>query len=273
MSERQDYPAGAPCWVDTLQGDAEAARRFYGKLFGWRFVGPGPVAGDPSGAYYVARVRDRDVAGILPRPPDAPPISAWNTYIAVDSVDDLAKRVTGAGGSVLVPPFDASPAGRSTVLADPSGAVFGGWEPASRKGAQLVNEPSAWAMSSLLTRDPDGANRFYRDVFGWQSESFGRGDMAVGLWRLPGYVGGEPKQPVPRDVVAVLIPMDEKFPPDMQAYWHVDFWVDDADGTAANAAALGGKVIVQPHDTPGFRSATIADPEGAVFSISKLKAA
>ena len=36
MSERTDYPSGAPCWVDTLQPDPLAAAEFYGRLFGWR---------------------------------------------------------------------------------------------------------------------------------------------------------------------------------------------------------------------------------------------
>ena len=42
--------------------------------------------------------------------------------------------------------------------------------------------------------------------------------------------------------------------------------------TAARAPRLGGKVVVPPHDTPGFRSAVLADPRGAVFSVSQLTA-
>ena len=44
--------------------------------------------------------------------------------------------------------------------------------------------------------------------------------------------------------------------------------VDDDGGTAERAAALGGTVVMAPTDTPGFRSAVIADPQGAVISIS-----
>src|SRR4029077_18160136 len=98
-------------------------------------------------------------------------------------------------------PFDAAPAGRLVVLADPSGAVLCAWEAGTREGAQTVNEPSAWAMSTLHTTDPEGSIAFYKAVFGWQPELFG----PVTLWRLPGYVGGEPKQPVPRDVVGVMV--------------------------------------------------------------------
>jgi hypothetical protein len=96
----------------------------------------------------------------------------------------------------------------------------------------------------------------------------------ITLWRLPGYVGGEPQQPVPRDVVAIMspIPGDGSATP-VRPHWSVDFWVDGADATAEHAARLGGKVIVPPHDTAGFRSAVLADPQGAVFSVSELTAA
>ena len=35
MSRRDDYPAGVPCFVDTLTTDVEAAKGFYGGIFGW----------------------------------------------------------------------------------------------------------------------------------------------------------------------------------------------------------------------------------------------
>jgi len=64
MSEREEYPAGVPCWVETLQPDPRAARDFDGPLFGWEFAGPGFMPGDLPGEYFVARVEGRDVAGI-----------------------------------------------------------------------------------------------------------------------------------------------------------------------------------------------------------------
>lgn len=42
--------------------------------------------------------------------------------------------------------------------------------------------------------------------------------------------------------------------------------------TVEQAASLGGQVIAPAMDTPGFRSAVLADPQGAVFSISQLTA-
>ena len=69
MSERSEYPAGVPCWVDVLEPDPGAAMRFYSELLGWEFAGPGP------GDYYEARLRGRDVAGVGAQPPGVP--TAW----------------------------------------------------------------------------------------------------------------------------------------------------------------------------------------------------
>src|SRR3954447_25999363 len=100
MSEREHYPHGVPCWVETLQPDPQAALDFYGPLFGWEFAGPGPMPGDPPGEYFVARVRGRDVAGIGSLPAGGGAAgAAWSTSIRVDSADDAAARATDAGGS------------------------------------------------------------------------------------------------------------------------------------------------------------------------------
>jgi predicted enzyme related to lactoylglutathione lyase len=236
-----------PCWVDNLVADVDQALRFYGELLGWEFDGPGP------GNYYVAKLRGRDVAGVGEAPAGVPP--GWNTYVSVGSADEATRGV----GRVLVEPFDALPAGRLAAVQDPAGAVIGLWEPADRQGCQLVNEASAYAMSALHTPEPEAAAGFYRELFGWETDSFAPG---VSLFRLPGYLGGEPSQPVPRDVVAVMAKDDGP------ARWSVDFWVTDADALAARVPELGGNVVVAPFDSIPKRQAVVADPFGAVFSVS-----
>jgi predicted enzyme related to lactoylglutathione lyase len=86
-------------------------------------------------------------------------------------------------------------------------------------------------------------------------------------------VGGEPGQPVSRDVVGVMAPTSgDRFPADAAARWSVNIWVDDADAIADRAVRLGGNAVVPPYDAPGIREAVLADPQGAVFSVSKLTA-
>jgi len=38
MTQARTYPAGVTSWVDIEQQDLEAAKRFYGGLFGWTFT-------------------------------------------------------------------------------------------------------------------------------------------------------------------------------------------------------------------------------------------
>jgi predicted enzyme related to lactoylglutathione lyase len=268
MSERDGYQPGVPFWVDTWQPDPEAAARFYTGLFGWEAEDTMPA--DSPGSHFMCRLRGRDVAAIGSRPPGgaAPPVPAWGFYVQVESADDTAAKVTGAGGSVVLEPFESLDGGRMAIVADPAGGTFGVWQPGEHAGAQLVNEPGAWSMSQLSTRDPEGAKAFYGAVFGWTTDAFDMGEIEITLWRLPGYEGGEPSQPVPPDVVGVMVPMspDQNGP----AQWGINFWVDDADAAAAKAAELGGKVVVPPFDTPVSRDTVLADPQGAVFSVSKV---
>jgi predicted enzyme related to lactoylglutathione lyase len=58
--------------------------------------------------------------------------------------------------------------------------------------------------------------------------------------------------------------------PDVRPHWSVDFWVSDTDSVSARAWELGGTVVTPPADNAGFRSSVIADPHGAVFSVSQL---
>jgi uncharacterized protein len=268
MSQRNSYPPGAPCWVDTPQPDPRAAMRFYEGLFGWEFSGPGPMPDDPAGQYYVARLRGRDVAGVGSVPKlGAPPVTAWSTHVAVASAAKSATDARAAGGAVIFPPFDALPAGRMAVLADPSGAVSCAWEPADRQGARLVNEPRAWAMSTLITSEIEACAAFYGKLFGWGMDPFEAGGPDVSLCRLSGYVGGELRQPVPRDVVAVMAPLTSTGP----SRWNVDFWIEDADAAASAAQKLGGSIVVPPFEVTGFRTAVLQDPQGAIFSISQRR--
>jgi predicted enzyme related to lactoylglutathione lyase len=259
MSERDGYSPGVPCWIDTWQADADAAVAFYTELFGWEAENTMPP--DVPGEHFMCSLRGRDVAAIASRPQAAPPATAWGTYIWVESAEDTAAKAVDAGGEVLMEPFDSLDGGRIALVADPAGAAIGAWQPGTHKGAQLINEPGAWSISQLSTPDPEGAEAFYGVVFGWTTEPFGD---EFTMWRLPGYVGGEPEQPVPRDVVAAMSAAEG------QASWSVDFWTGDADAAAETARRLGGTVLAGPFDTPVGRTAVLSDPAGAVFSVSKV---
>jgi uncharacterized protein len=270
LSERDRYQAGVPCWVASVHPDPEQAVAFYTEVFGWE--AEETMGTNSPGRYYLCRLRGRDVAAVgSQRGGGASLLPAWDTYIRVESADDTVTMATDAGGGVIMEPFDLLGAARMAVLADPAGAVFGVWQPGEHRGAQLVNEPGAWSMSQLNTHDPEGSRAFYGAVFGWESDTFDLGEGEITLWRLPGYVGGEPEQPVSREVVGAMVPTSgDRSPEDVPARWSVDFWVADVDATADKAAQLGGEVVGSPFDTSVGRTAVLADSQGAVFSVSKV---
>src|SRR5918992_4134879 len=185
MLERDGYPPGVPCWVDSAQPDPDAAVRFYSGLFGWEFEERMPE-GSP-GQYLIGQLRGRDVAGVGSQPEGMPPAPAWNMYVSVDSAEETAAKVKDAGGAVLVEPFDVGSAGRMAVLADPEGASFCVWEPKDWIGAQLVNEHATWNFNELNTRDPGAAQTFYRAVFGWEATTLVTGDGGLTRFPRPGY--------------------------------------------------------------------------------------
>src|SRR5208282_6903023 len=88
----------------------------------------------------------------------APPM--WNTYLAVDSVDDAVARVEAAGGKVAMAPFDVMDAGRMAFVLDPAGAAVALWQANHHIGATLVNEPGTVTWNELITDDP-GVVTFY----------------------------------------------------------------------------------------------------------------
>jgi hypothetical protein len=202
------------------------------------------------------RLDGRDVGGLGPG--EHP---AWTTYMTVADVDATAAAVEAGGGSVVVPPMTVMTAGRMVVLADPEGAPFATWQPQDHKGAQAIHEPNAFTWAELACRDVDGAKAFYGAVFGWEGEThpFGPDDSSSYTeLQLP---GGEAP-------FAGMVQMNEMWPAEVPAHWMVYFSVDDTDASAAQVAALGGTVSVEPFDLPQVgRIAVLNDPQGAVFSV------
>ena len=176
MSERTSYAPGTPCWVDLATPDLEAAVEFYGPLFGWEM--PELPKLEQMGGYRRAKKGGKDVAGMMPLMQEGQP-PAWSTYVSVADADATAAAVKENGGSVISEPMDVMELGRMAIFADPTGAVFGIWQPGTFAGAELVNEPGALAWNELNTRDPSAAKAFYGAVFGWGSRDNDMGEMGT----------------------------------------------------------------------------------------------
>jgi uncharacterized protein len=259
MPVRSSYAQGTPNWVDLQTTDQPAAKTFYTALFGWGYDDQPMSEASDAPVYAMAKLGDEYVAAIAPQSPDlaaagAPP--TWNTYIAVDSVDDTAAKVDAAGGEVMMQPFDVTDAGRMAYVLDTSGAPVALWQANEHIGATLVNEPGTLTWNELVTTNPAAA-KFYEDVLGLTTSAM---DMGSGVYTLF-EAGG-------RQVGGSTPPPAEGVP----NHWHVYFAVADTDAAAARVADLGGSVVIEPFDTPAGRIALVTDPQGGAFSVIQLAA-
>jgi predicted enzyme related to lactoylglutathione lyase len=120
--------AGGLCWTELYTTDAEQAKTFYSKVFGWDTEGM-PLPGD-SGTYTVVSRsgggQEGSHGGIMQLGADMLPGGAgyWQPYFAVADCDAVAAKAASNGGSTVMPPTDMSGVGRIALLKDPEGAFF-----------------------------------------------------------------------------------------------------------------------------------------------------
>jgi predicted enzyme related to lactoylglutathione lyase len=249
-----DYAPGTPSWVDLGSPDVDASISFYGSLFGWTASEPGPPE---AGGYRFFLQDGKMVAGIGPLMMEGQP-PAWLNYVTVADADETAGEARDAGGTVFVEPMDVMDVGRFSVLADPTGAALGLWQPRRHTGAELVNEPVSLTWNELETRDPKAAKPFYGALFGWEAETTEMGGGEYTTWRLDGQpVGG-------------MADITGRVPDQVPAHWLAYFAVADTDATVARAQELGGDVNVPPMDIPAGRFAVLGDTHGAVFGVIRM---
>ena len=249
-----EYPPGTPSWVELSSPDPDASAAFYRDVLGWSPTEPG---GAETGGYRMFQCDSQRVAGLMGHMQEGQP-TAWTTYISVADADETAQKVKGAGGNVIVSPMDVMDLGRMAVFADPTGAVFGVWQPGTFAGADLVNEPVSLVWNEVHTREPDADKTFYGSVFGWDAgkPSFEGAPDTYTVWQLDG-----------KNVGGMMEMVEGMFPPDAPPHWSVCFAVDDADVTVAKARDHGGTVVAEPVDMPIGRFAAIIDPQGAWFTV------
>lgn len=226
------FAPSTPCWVELTTADPGRAADFYAGLFGWQVAGDRFLLGD------------RAVAGLGRSRPERP--EGWLTYLAAADLEGTAERIATAGGRQLTG-FEERPGGRSTIVVDAAGAVFGLWQAAGFAGTQLRGEPGTMAWSDLLTDDVATATAFYGSVWGWTlTHEFGSGE-----WLTEAH-----------DSVAGLITGR------YGARWQPSFQVADCTDVIDRCARLGGRVLAGPVEMGLGSYVEMIDPFGAPFAIT-----
>lgn len=111
----------------------------------------------------------------------------------------------------------------------------------------------------LITTDAAKAETFYRDVVGWGAQDSGQKTMTYTLLTAKD-----------RPVAGLMTMPKEACDAGARPGWMGYVGVDDVDAMARKVVELGGKIHYGPENIPDVgRFATVADPQGAVFSLFK----
>jgi len=177
---------------------------------------------------------------------DAPMSEIGETVVTVDFVD-----VDGATEVRLC--HEGFPS------AEPRDKHSHGWNGCLDKLEKMFAEACAavgeFSWNELVTQDVAGATAFYTKLFGWRTEKFGASapGMDYTIFRSGDtQAAGMMKSPMPN----------------MPSSWLAYVTVANCDASVKQAAALGGKVCVEPMDIPTVgRIAVLQDPQGASFGV------
>lgn len=224
------------CWhsINTTGGNSVD---FYTSVLDWSIdeSGDQPIISSPGG-----------MLGHM-QPTDGPP--AWCSFLAVDDIDASTAKSVAAGGMVIVPPTKL-PAGAFSVVASPSGAVFGLYEGVEEDDAPKPGPGTIhWVElhSKALSAD-----------LAWLEESFGISSRAQQMAMGPYQVltaDGEPRGGAMEAI-------------DTPSMWLAWVQVTDVEATVGKVNASGGSVLRDVFGDPEVgKMAVVADPTGAVFGV------
>jgi hypothetical protein len=118
--------------------------------------------------------------------------------------------------------------------------------------------PGAFCWVELGSTDAEAAKKFYSQLFGWGINDVPAGpDCVYTLLQLNG-----------KDVAALYQLNEQQRSQGIPPHWLLYVSVASADESVKTAAALGGKVLLEPFDVFDVgRMALVEDPTGATFAL------
>ena len=238
-------------WHELLTTDTAAAASFYPKVVPWR-TQPSNMPG-----YTIWMAGGVQVGGLMALPAEAggtPP--HWLIYVGTPNVDATCAQAQGLGARVVKAPSDIPNVGRFAVLADPQGATFAVFTPAS---ATAPSAPShgGFSLHELATTDVAAALRFYGTLFGW-TKGPGHDMGAMGIYQVFGHGSDQ--------VGGMCNVQGPSTPPSWLSYVNVP---DSSKAVAASKGA-GGRLLHGPIEVPGGSwIALMMDPQGGAFAVQE----
>ncbi len=237
---------GTPCWVDcdVASLDEQAAlQRFLSDLYGWEWS----VGDEHAGYYTTATLEGSPVMGLSV---SAEPSSRPTTYFATADTAASVERARALGGRVVFGPAHVFDLGWTTIIADPTGATYGLWQPEAFTGFGRMYEPNAPGWFDHVSRDSEAAARYYVGVTGhavFEPEPGLRILQHDGAWfasiTQPQVAEDEPR-------------------------WNPVYVVDELARTLDVVRRHGGQVLVEEMPVPGSSISVFRDPVvGSVMTV------
>ena len=246
-------------WHELMTTHPDAAQGFYTKVVGWgRQTDEGL-----STPYTMWTWGQQPMGGLMALPEQARKAGApphWLTYVGTPAIDATVEQATRLGAKTIVPTTDIPTVGRFAILADPQGAVFAAFTPATSPAQDERAGLGDFSWHELMTTDHASAFQFYSTLFGWQkTEAMDMGPM--GIYQMYGHhgrtLGGMFNKPATMPA-----------PP----HWLAYIRVENVHRAAETAKSLGGQVLNGPMEVPGGDwIVQCLDPQGAAFALHHVK--
>jgi uncharacterized protein len=238
-------------WFDLATSSTSASEKFYGKVFGWKFVSlPGTTE-----RYVLIQNEGRAIGGMfLSRDTAGAKVGArWLSFVSVGSnMDRVIAMMAAGGGKVLLPATAVPGRGTHAIVRDAQGAIIGLLNSSSGDRADAPVESGEFFWVDLYARDPVAAASAYKQL-GYEVYS----DEVSGDDRLVLAAKGYARAGI------VKLPDAAREPG-----WLAYVQVDDVPATLARVRAAGGKVLREPDPAVlGGQFAVFADPQGGVLGV------
>jgi len=248
------YFPGKFVWHDLMTNDVTAVKKFYGELFGWKYIG----TDDPKAKYTTITQNGRPIGGIVfvENLEDGSNPSQWMSYISVEDVDKAVEFYKNNDGNILREAWNQNGRGRMAIVQDAQGALLALLRSDVGDPADMEPVNFGWLWNELLTTDAETARSYYESLVGYVSESI----------------------PVRDDFKYYTLKKDDKVRAGIgqvpwegvKPNWLVYILVEEPLSIVERVKSLGGEILLPPSDDIRKGSvAIVSDPSGGVFAIQK----
>ena len=245
-SPTNTYYPGKFVWVDLLTPDVDAAKLFYGGLFGWSF--------EARGRYTIITNNGQRMAGIVEvKPKSGKQAEAlWLTVMSVADVDKSVAFVEEEGGTLLQGPVNMENRGRGALVSDPQGAQLVLLRALGGDPLDTTPEIGGWIWNEIWSNAPDKTSKFYQELGEYDSILVGS-DYEI-LSSKKSWRGG----------------IRYIFKEPYQARWVPAIRVADPEKILEKVEQLGGVVLLHPDEPPSNGdTALISDASGALLMLQR----